>query len=276
MALDDESANDESGAGDVIEPGDVTEPGDVIEHGTGPRRFDAAGWLGSHGMRSYRLGFAPTRGAAVLAAVTLLAGLAVGYAAGRGTSGTAPPPSPSATSPTAAASTSPPPNPLADVGPAVDQLTASCSSQSGTELQLGIEVSNTSSTTVTLTGLKAVFPESINGALRELSWQWGPCGAIVDGPGQPTVQLAPGASAWLSAAFKVLVRCPSPYPVQFNVAYVAGDMHAIAALPGFSDLSQVPYSGCPSQNVTDSGSPGFPIVRIRSGGTTLIVPRPPL
>jgi len=37
-----------------------------------------------------------------------------------------------------------------------------------------------------------------------------------------------------------------PAPVQFTVGYLAQGRPAAASLPGFPDLSQVPYSGCPA------------------------------
>jgi len=177
--------------------------------------------------------------------VTLLAGLGAGYAAGRGTTSAAPAPRPSVTSPAIARSTpapSLPVNPLAELD-AVQQLTESCSAQSGTELQLGVEVTNESPAAITLVGIKTRFPMD-TGALRLVSSQWAPCGAISEGLAQPALPLASGQSAWLSVTVKVGVRCPTPYPVQFTVDYVTGGRHLTGSLPGFPDLSQVEYSGC--------------------------------
>jgi hypothetical protein len=50
----------------------------------------------------------------------------------------------------------------------------------------------------------------------------------------------------LTVTFQVLVKCPGPLPVQFTVGYDVGGQHAVATLPGFPDLSQVPYKGCPA------------------------------
>lgn len=233
VAWGDTSAHDESGVSDVIEAG--------------------TGAPGSH-----RLGpdWRPSRGAILLATVTLLAGLTAGYAAGNGTNGSAthrasgPAPRPSATS---AAAARPVPisatqtiNPLADVGPPVEQLSESCSVRTGSQLQLGVEVTNHSGAVATLTGLRIVFPGDA-GALRELTWQWAPCGAIDYGVYQPVILLAPGSDAWLSATFKVLVRCPAAYPVQFSVSYLSLGVPATTILQGFPDLGTVPDMDCPSR-----------------------------
>lgn len=149
-------------------------------------------------------------------------------------------------------------DPLADVD-AVRQVKESCATQNGSELQLGVEVTNQSAAAVTLTGLKIVFPGD-GGALREISWQWAPCGAINYGLYQTTVLVGPGSSAWLSATFKVLVHCPAAYPVQFSVSYVADGVHATTTLPGFPDLGQVPYIGCPTQPAVFSGGASASVI----------------
>jgi hypothetical protein len=207
------------------------------------------------GGRAFGPRWRPSRGAVVLAAVTLLAGLGAGYAAGKGTSGAAPAPSPSTTGPAIARpapARSSPANPLAELD-AVQQLTESCSAQSGTKLQLGVEVANGSPAAITLTGIKTTFPMD-TGALRLISSQWAPCGAISDGLSQPTAPLAPGESGWLSVTVKVGVRCPTPYPVQFTVDYVTGRTHLTESLPGFPDLSQVEYSGCTGSSNSSSST----------------------
>jgi len=248
VAWGNESADDESGAGDVIAQG-----------------------TGSPGWR-------PSRAAIVLAALTLIVGLAAGYAAGKGTNGgtnavpgtTAPRPSAlaSATAP------SPTDNPLAAAGLAIEQLPYSCATQTGSQLQLGVELMNQSARAVTLTGLKTVFPADA-GALRQLSWQWASCGEIIFGPYQPTVPLPPGSTAWLSVTLKVLVRCPAAYPVQFSVSYTSGGVHAASNLAGFPDLSQVRYTGCPlQQNVSGSGATTS--VLLSPAGTPCLPPQPQL
>jgi hypothetical protein len=232
---------------------DGSEIGDIIEQGDDPLGPDARGsgvsrWLGFFGPGWERPRFRLSRGAAALAAVTLLAGLGAGlgagYATGRGTGGGAP-----ATTTDSAVGTATTPrlavNPLALVGPPVEQFPESCSAQTGSELQVGVEVLNDSPTAVTLTGVKATFPGG-GGVLSEVSWQWAPCGAITYGLYQPTVYLAPATGAWLSVTLKVHVRCPQAYPVELNVSYVQGGVTRTAHLPGFAGMGDVPYSGCPA------------------------------
>ena len=242
-------SHDESGSGDILEHGGSSpdSPG---------RGFQAYRWLGFLGPgdgsgagRGWRL----SRGAVVLAALTLIAGLGAGYAAGRGAGGAATPGLVRASAPSARTARTVPPadNPLADVGPAVENIQA-CSSQSGTELQLGIEVTDTSAAPVTLTAVTPAFAPGDTG-LREVGWQWAPCGAITDGYYQSTAPLTPGSSAWLAVTFKVTVRCPSAYRVSFDVSYVTGRAHGTVTLPGFPDLSQVAYTGCGSQDLASSG-----------------------
>jgi hypothetical protein len=192
----------------------------------------------------------------VLATVALIAGLAVGYVAGTGPNGSAAPPVPRAsTTPTASAIptaraipaarvTSPPEHRIID-GAAVEQSTVSCAEQSGAQLQLGVEVTNQSAAAVTLTGVRLLFPGDA-GSLRELSWQWAPCGAINSELYQRTDQLPAGSSAWLSATFTVLVHCPAAYPVQFSVSYVTDGVTAGTILPGFPDLGDIPDMSCPT------------------------------
>jgi len=187
-----------------------------------------------------------SRGAALLGALGLVAGLAAGYAAGdrHAASGARPPKRP-------AASASPQQSLIAVV-PALTQSTAACSAQVGHELQLGVQVTNQSGSTVTLRGVRTVLPL---GGLRVVSQQWAPCGALGVSQAQQLPQAAqaqsggslpPGASAWFTVTVKVLRGCPGPFPVQFTVNYALHGQPVTASLPGFADLSQVPYSGCPA------------------------------
>jgi hypothetical protein len=245
VAWGNESADDESRAGDVI------------EQGTGSPRWR------------------PSRAASVLAAVTLLIGLAAGYTAGKGTDGGPGAPAQRPSAAASAAATSPRDNPLADMGLAIEQVPESCSAQTGSQLTLGVDLMNQSAAAVTLTGLRIVFPGDA-GALRELSWQWAPCGAMSYGLYQPTVPLPPGSSAWLSVTLKVLVRCPAAYPVQFRVSYVSGGVHAATTLPGFPDLGEVPYMGCPPPQPGVSGSGATTSVLLSPSGTPCLPPQPDL
>ena len=55
----------------------------------------------------------------------------------------------------------------------------------------------------------------------------------------------PGGTAWFSVTFQVLVSCPGPLPVQFSVSYQGNTQPGSARLPGFPDLGNVSYTGCP-------------------------------
>lgn len=184
-----------------------------------------------------------SRGGAILAAFTLVVGLTAGYAAGQlrpGNRAAAPPPRPR----TAASSVTPPVaiSPVA-ISPALTQNATGCSAQVGRNLlQLGVPVTNQSATAVTLGWIDVTTPL---GGLRIISQQWGPCGALPTSQEMVGNKLAAGDTIWLTATFKVLVKCPGPLPVQFSVGYDADGSDASASLPGFSDLSQVPYTGCP-------------------------------
>jgi hypothetical protein len=179
------------------------------------------------------------RAALVLGAAGLLAGLVIGYAAGTRHAGKPPVPARAGASPTAPS--------FAAGGYPLSQSVSGCSAQTGHELQLGLEVTNLSATAVTLRRVRVVLPL---GGLRETSQAWGPCGelpAAGEAPGNllPPV-LGPGASAWFTVTFQVLVRCPQPLPVQFTLDFdQSGQPTGAIALPGFPDLGQVPYAGCP-------------------------------
>ena len=176
--------------------------------------------------------------AAVLGAAGLLAGLVIGYVFGARHAGKPPSPSRATASPTAPS--------FAAGGYPLSQSVPGCSAQTGDELQLGLEVTNLSTTAVTLRRVTAVLPL---GGLKTTSQAWGPCGELPgagEAPGNllpPT--LGPGASTWFTVTFKVLVRCPQPLPVQFTLDYDQDGRPAAMPLPGFPDLGQVPYPGCP-------------------------------
>jgi len=149
---------------------------------------------------------------------------------------------------------------LAQAGP-------ECSAQHGHQLQVGVEVINLSGSTLSLGRIKPVLPI---GGMRPIAEQWVPCGTIPS-PGQGSGQgsgtfiwvstsagstgdpnllpggdtVPPGGTAWLSVTFQVLVTCPGPLPVQFTVSYSESGHTQTTQLPGFSDLGEVPYSGCP-------------------------------
>jgi hypothetical protein len=215
------------------------ESGDLVE--LGGRAVRLPGWLSS------RLpGWRPSRGAGVLAVAALAVGLAAGYAAGDHGRGGAAPPAPSASS-TAAS-----PSGLSfAVAPALIQDTGACSLQRGHDLVLGVQLTNQSAQPLTLTTTKAVLPM---GGLSQVTWQWATCGAIAAPPAQADAILMPGASAWMAVTFTVKEQCPGPLPVEFNVGYTVQGKPATASLPGFPDLSQVPYNGCGTTTAADAPS----------------------
>jgi len=211
--------------------GDDPEADDIVE--LGGRRLRPPGWPPSHWP-----GWRPSRGAGVLAVAALVVGLAAGYAAGDSRGSAALP------APTVTASPASPPAAtfsFAD-SPALAQGASACSEQSGRVLELGVQVTNQSTAAITLQTARAVLPM---GGLKQVTWQWATCGAIPSGLGRAGEILAPGASTWLTATFKVQLRCPAPEPVQFTFGYLAQGRSGTVSLPGFPDLSQVPYSGCP-------------------------------
>jgi hypothetical protein len=222
---------------------------DILEQGSRPRRprLPSSRWR-------------PSRGATILAAVTLAIGLAAGYAAGHGQGpGTVAAPAPAAPAGRAPRDLSPgttvtgePPAP-AGSGPALTQNPGTCSVQAGRDLELGIPVTNQSGETVLLESVKPVPP--VAGLLKVLSWRWAPCGFDHDATVPDTVAIGPGETTWVTAVVQPLVACPGPAPLQFQVTYSI-NRHQVAYsinrqkstvnLPGFPDLSAVPYSGCPT------------------------------
>jgi len=225
--------------------GDEPEAQDLVE--LGGRPFRLPGWLSSR-LPDWR----PPRGAGVFAATTLVIGLVVGLAAGyaagdnaRGGAATGSRPESAAPSASSAPAFS-----FAD-SPALSQDTAACSVQQGRNLELGIQLTNQSTQPVTLTTARAVLPV---GGLKQVTWQWATCGAISDGVGQAANIVLPGQTAWLSATFTVQMQCPGPAPVQFSVGYLVRGKPATTTLPGFPDLGQVPYNGCPAATTSSAST----------------------
>jgi hypothetical protein len=211
--------------------------------GSSPGADDLAADVVEQGGRIFpSLNWRPPRRGAILLAVGLIIGLAAGYAAGNGQA------SRNVSPPIAGhGSASPAPTPSLNIAavvpyedsPALNQTGSTCSEQSGRELQLGVQVTNVSAAEIRLGRIRTVLPL---GGLRMVSQQWAPCGAI--GVPQDPDPLEPGESTWFSVTLQVLVGCPGPMPVQFTVDYTWAGVAATARLPGFSDLSQVPYPGC--------------------------------
>jgi hypothetical protein len=201
---------------------------DVVDQGG--RRFPLPSWR-------------PSRGAGVLAAAALIVGLAAGYAAGdRHARGSAAFTKPAGTATSSPSPVSPPAFSFAD-SPALTQDIGLCSTQIGRELQLGVQITNQSAAPLTLQTVRAVLPM---GGLKQVAQQWAPCGTLPAGLVQADEVLPPGASTWLAVTFKVQLHCPTPAPVHFTVGYLAQGHSTATSLPGFPDLSQISYSGCPA------------------------------
>jgi hypothetical protein len=190
-------------------------------------------------------------------------GLVAGYTAGdwHGRRGTVlPEPTPAAVSSAAAASAAVSAASAAAASAASFPFAASsaliqdpggCSVQSGRHLALGVQVTNMSMVPVTLRSAKAVLP--LGGLTTGGSWHWTPCGAVPQTLAGQDEILQPGETTWLTMTFSVKVGCPAPLPVQFTVGYLAAGRSITASLPGFPDLGQVPYTGCPPESAAASG-----------------------
>jgi hypothetical protein len=203
---------------------------DILEHG---RDRPAVSWWSSVRRRLPVPRWPSRPAAALLVAAGLVAGLIAGFAAGdhRAASRAAPGLTPYVPSQAAQ---------LAAGGAPLGQGPA-CATQVDSHLQLGFQVTNVSAAAVTLRRIRAILPL---GGLIAVAQSWGPCGELPQqqAPAAPT--LSPGASAWFTVTFKVLVGCPGPMPVQFVLDYDQHGQPASARLPGFNDLGQVTYSGC--------------------------------
>ncbi len=170
--------------------------------------------------------------AAVVAALIL--GAALGYISGKhaGKKVIRVAASPSSTAATRPVPTSP-----------VSATGAQCSAHSGTQLQLGIEITNASAAPVTLGDVHTDLPL---GGLRQVRSSVGSCGEL------PSVRdsaiagfvLGPGATTWITVLMQVLVTCPGPLPAQFVLGYTQAGHAVTDNLGGFSDLGNVPYPGC--------------------------------
>jgi hypothetical protein len=119
-----------------------------------------------------------------------------------------------------------------------------CSVQLKDRLQLGIEIVNQSTTTMTLRQVEAVLP--LDG-LRATVTTWGSCGQLPPAASGDH-PLPAGATTWLTITFDVLIPCPGPLPVLFTVHYTQAGRSGTIDLPGFPDLGDVPYTStkCPT------------------------------
>ena len=173
-----------------------------------------------------------------LAAGALVLGLAVGYAVGRNQAPSRPAAAPSARGSTAAAASSAPAFGLPELGQSGQQ----CAEQIGHRLQLGVQVTNESASSVRLSSVRVITPL---GGLKQTAQAWGTCGQLPGLPNPQATLVAAGGSAWFTVTFRVLERCPGALPVQFLLSYDQGGSTKTVRLPGFVDLGHVPYSSCP-------------------------------
>ena len=173
--------------------------------------------------------------AAGLAAVALVLGVAVGYAVGRNQAPSRPAAAPSARGNTASAA--------ATIGmPEVGQSGQQCAEQIGHRLQLGVQVTNESASSVRLSNVRVILP--LHG-LKPTAHAWGTCGQLPGLPNPQATLISAGGSAWFTVTFRVLERCPGALPVRFLLSYDRGGSTKTVRLPGFVDLGHVPYGGCP-------------------------------
>jgi hypothetical protein len=176
--------------------------------------------------------------AVILAAAGLVIGLAAGFAAGYQHARSAAAPRSRAQG-SASARTRP-----AYVGPfrpALVQDAGLCSTVSGHTLQLGVQILNQAAVPIRLRRVAAILPLS---GLRPTGLSWGACGELPVALAEPVQPVPPGGSTWFTMTFRVRVRCPAPYPVQFRLRYTEQGQSALVILPGFTDLAAVPYPGC--------------------------------
>lgn len=201
----------------------------------------APGDAGPGGSDVVDQGHRPARGpafAAGLAVAALVLGLAVGYGIGRNQAPSRPAAVPSARSSTSVAASPPPVFALPELGQSGQQ----CAEQIGHRLQLGVQITNESATSVRLSSVRVILPMT---GLKQTAQAWGTCGQLPGLPDPRATLVSAGGSAWFTVTFRVLDRCPGALPVQFLLSYDRGGSMKTVRLPGFVDLGHVPYSGCP-------------------------------
>jgi hypothetical protein len=167
--------------------------------------------------------------------VALVLGVGVGYAVGRNQAPSRPAVAPSAKGSTASAA---PALSLPELGQSGQQ----CSEQIGRRLQLGVQVTNESASSVRLSNVRVIMPL---GGLKPTAHAWGTCGQLPGSANPQATLVSAGGSAWFTVTFRVLERCPGALPVRFLLSYDRGGSTKTVRLPGFVDLGHVPYSGCP-------------------------------
>ncbi len=170
----------------------------------------------------------------------LVIGIAIGFASGRHSANSVP-----ATTVTRSARTSSPPSFGSIEYPTIG---ARCSAQSGTRLQLGVEIVNPSDLPLTLNRVRPLLPL---GGLRTKGITRGACGQLLPTRSADAIagyEIAARASVWITIEMDVLMSCPAPIPVQVRLEFTQFRHQYTAELNPFADLGDVPYSGCPTSS----------------------------
>jgi hypothetical protein len=122
---------------------------------------------------------------------------------------------------------------------AIETTGQECAAQAGKNLLLGVEIENTSGSTI---ALARVIPEFPMGGLHTIAIGIGVCGEL------PTVfpitSLSAGSTEWITATVAVRVKCPEPYPVWFKVEYSRAGKSEGTVIQAFPDLGEVSYGNC--------------------------------
>jgi hypothetical protein len=161
---------------------------------------------------------------------TLLVGIVIGFVSGRH-------------SVTGAPATSVPPASRLRVSAHAPSLGERCSTQSGEQLRLGVEIVNDSAVPLTIDQVRVVLP--LRG-LRTRLISLGGCGTLDHSPSDQVDghSVGPYGSAWITMAMDVLVPCPAPLPVQLRVRTTQSGAVNSTELSPFPALGGVRYSGC--------------------------------
>lgn len=133
---------------------------------------------------------------------------------------------------------------------------ARCAVQVGSNLQLGVEITNETQHAITLDAIHPMFPL---GGLRAISSGARTCGELPQTSLVPASPLAPEAARWIEATVAVGLACPEPLPVWFRVGYSGAGKPGTALLAGFPDLGPVSYRHC---KVTGSGASSIIIATV--------------
>jgi len=117
-----------------------------------------------------------------------------------------------------------------------------CAVEDGHQLQVGIEITNDTRHTVSLTAIDVDVP--IPG-LSVRAKQFGTCGVVAGNTGpQP---LAPGNSTWISATFDNHLPCQVPASSNIYTASIIFTVHyddGLTATGGFSYLPDIAFPAC--------------------------------